>query len=89
MLADKSRRRPAADNPLIRRQFAGEHPEQGGLAGAVFTDQADALRVIYGQPVNVQYFTVPEKHPEIRRFQYHLRHKKQPLPLPWRSDACI
>ena len=89
VLADQRGSRPAADDSLIRCQFAGKHPQQGGLAGAVFTDQADTFSVIYRQPFRIQYFTVSEKQPEIRRFQYHLRHKKQLLPMPWRSDAHI
>ena len=75
VLADQRRGRPAADDSLIRRQFAGKHPQQGGLAGAVFPDQADPFPVIYRQPVCIQYFTVSEKQAEIRRFQDHLRHK--------------
>ena len=44
----------------IRLQLPGQHPQQSGLARAVGPHQADALPLVYREPVNVQDFLFSE-----------------------------
>ena len=44
----------------IRLQLPGQHPQEGGLPRAVGPHQADALPLVYREPVNVQDFLFPE-----------------------------
>ena len=43
-----------ADVAAVQRQFAGDGAQQGGLAGAVAPDQADAAARVHGEVGTVQ-----------------------------------
>ena len=64
LLADHGDRGKAAYLPGFRRQIAGKHAQERGLAGAVLADQADAVAVVNRKAIQVQHQPVGEGNPD-------------------------